>query len=224
MLSWHARIEPKSPPARPASDYDARAERAANKLHRLGIRGLGFEAKLTKVERRLAADDAKQFELGLEELGELLGLEVERSTATAAPDAAWRDDTRLWLLFEAKTEERAENPVSTSEARQAASHFDWVKGQLGWDEPDQSLTALVTYKKEVDAAAAAVARDVVLVDPAVIRAIGARAIGVYRELRPRSRALSDEQLAAAITDEFRRRHLRSEDLISELSERRVAEG
>src|SRR5207244_3837863 len=70
MLRWRPRIEPKAPPLSAAAEYDERAERAAEKLRRLGIRGLGFERKLAAIERQLGQDDATQFELGLEELGE----------------------------------------------------------------------------------------------------------------------------------------------------------
>jgi hypothetical protein len=224
MLRWRPRIEPKAPPFPAAAEYDERAERAADKLRRLGIRGLGFERKLAEIEQQLGQDDSTQFELGLKELGELLGFEAERPSGTAPPDGAWRDGERLWLLFEAKTEERPENPVSVAEARQAGSHHDWVKAQLGWEEPERSLTVLVSYKLVVDPAAAAVSREVVIVEPAVVREFGARASTLHREIRPRSRALSDEQLAATITEEFRRRRLRSDDLSVALGQRRLADG
>jgi hypothetical protein len=224
MLRWRPRIEPNAPPPPAAGEFDERAERAAERLRRLGIRGLGFERKLAEIEKQLAQDDATQFELGLRELGELLGFEAERPTGTAPPDGAWRDGERLWLLLEAKTEERPENQVSVTEARQAALHYDWVKAQLGWDEPERSVSVLVSYKTTVDSAAAAVARDTTLVDPAVIRDIASRAIAVFREARPRARALSDEELAATIAEEFRRRRLRSDDLFAELGQRRIADG
>jgi hypothetical protein len=79
-----------------------------------------------------------------------------------------------------------------------ASHHDWVKAQLGWLEPEHALTALVSYKTVVDGAAAAVAREVVLVEPAVIRDIGTRAIALHREVRPRARGLSETELALVI--------------------------
>jgi hypothetical protein len=224
MLRWRPRVEPRAAPLPPAEEFDERAERAADKLRRLGIRGLGFEGKLSAIGRQLAEDDATQFELGLRELGELLGFEAERPAGTAAADGAWRDGERLWLLFEAKTEERPENEVSVSEARQAASHYDWVKGQLGWEEPESSLGVLVSYKTTIDPAAAAVARDVVLVDPNVVRNIAERAIAAYREVRPRARALGDEQLAATLAAEFRGRRLRSDHLLAELGTRRLADG
>lgn len=142
---------------------------------------------------------------------------------TAPPDGAWRDGDQLWLLFEAKTEEKAANPVSVDDARQAASHHDWVESQLEWETPAESLTSLVTYKTTVHPAAAGVARDVALVDPTTIRGIAGRAITLHQEIRPRARGLLDEQLAAAVAREFQRQRLRSDDLISELGRQRVAD-
>jgi hypothetical protein len=223
-LRWRPRIEPRTAPLPTATEYDERAERAAQKLRRLGIRGQGFERKVAEMERRLEQDGATEFELGLTELGELLGFHAERPVGTAPPDSAWRDGQQLWLLFEAKTEERPENPVSVSEARQAASHYDWVKAQLGWEEPARSLTALVSYKVTVDPAAAAVARETVLVKPTVIRRLGSRAIAMHREIRFRARAMSDVQLAATIGDEFVVRHLLSDELVTVLGRRRLGDG
>jgi hypothetical protein len=64
--------------------------------------------------------------------------------------------------------------VSVTEARQAASHHDWVSAQLGWEEQARSLTALVSCNAFVDPAAAAVAHDITLIDPAVICEIASR--------------------------------------------------
>jgi hypothetical protein len=224
MLRWRPRIEPREIALAPASEYDARAERAAEKMRVLGIRGLGFETKLAKIEAQLAQDSATLFELGLKELGELLGFEAERPPGTAPPDGAWRDGERLWVIFEAKTEERPENAVSVSEARQAASHHDWIKAELGWEEPSRSVTALVSYKQVVDSASAAVARDVMLIDPSILRDVADRVVALHREVRPRARGLTEEGLAATISVEFRRRRLESDDLISALTQRPLADG
>jgi hypothetical protein len=75
MLRWRPRVEPKAPSLPPAAEFD---ERADDKLRRLEIRGISFERKLAKIEKQLAQDGATQFELGLCELGELLGFVAER--------------------------------------------------------------------------------------------------------------------------------------------------
>ena len=75
----------------------------------------------------------------------------------------WRDGERLWILFEAKTEELPANAVSASEVRQAGTHYDWVRNQFGWPEPERMLTALVSPKTTVDPNAAAIAGEIRLV-------------------------------------------------------------
>jgi hypothetical protein len=48
-LSWVPRIELAAPLPLVGAEHDERAERAADKLKRLGIRGLAFEAKLAEI-------------------------------------------------------------------------------------------------------------------------------------------------------------------------------
>ena len=138
-ISWAPRIEPTAvaPPA--DAEYDERAEKAAEWLKRVGIRGTAFERQLADIDSQLAQDEATQFELGLTALGELLGFEAKRPpTRQAGPDSAWRDREKLWLLFEAKTEEQPQHGISVRVVRQALTHRDWVRNQLGWSEPERS--------------------------------------------------------------------------------------
>lgn len=109
LLRWRPRITAKAAPVPAAAEFDERAARAADKAGQLGIRrGRAFESKLAGIEAQLADDEAKQFELGLAELGELLGFEAVRPKGTAAPDGAWRDGRKVWILSEAKTEAAGE--------------------------------------------------------------------------------------------------------------------
>jgi hypothetical protein len=226
-LSWVPRIDLAGPPGA-GGEHDERAERAADKLKRLGIRGVAFERKLAEIEAQLDQDKATPFELGLTALGELLGFEAAHPGGQAEPDSAWRDDERdderLWLLFEAKTEERPENPISPSEVRQAGTHHEWVRSQLGWFEPERSLTTIVAYKQRIEPEAAAIAGDLRLVLPTVVREIAARTFAVHRQIRARARGLSDEQLEAAFAEELRRQRLHSDALTAQVTARRIAAG
>jgi Helicase C-terminal domain len=224
-LSWVPRIDPAGPsPPGVGLDHDERAERAADKLKRLGIRGLAFENKLAEIEAQLAQDDATPFELGLRALGELLGFEAVHPAGQAEPDSAWRDSDKLWLLFEAKTGGRPENPISPAEVRQAGTHHEWVRNQLGWPEPERSVTTIIAYKQRIQPEAAAIAGDVRLVSPQVVREIAARTFAVHRQIRARARGLSDEQLEAAFASEFLSRRLDSGRLIALLTARQISAG
>lgn len=223
-LSWVPRIDLTALPPRVGVEHDERAERAADKLKRLGIRGLAFENKLAEIDAQLAQDDATAFELGLTALGELLGFEAVHPSGQAEPDSAWRDGEKLWLLFEAKTGERPQNPVSPAEVRQAGTHHEWVRNQLGWSLPERSITTIVAYKQTIEPEAAAIAGDLRLVSPLVAREIATRTFAVHREIRARARGLSDEQLEAAFAEEFRRQRLHSGALIARLTARGIAAG
>jgi hypothetical protein len=142
----------------------------------------------------------------------------------AEPDSAWRDGEKLWLLFEAKTEERPENPISPREVRQAGTHHEWVRNQLSWPLPERSLTTIVAYKQRVEPDAAAIAGDICLALPQMVRNIAALTFAVHRQIRVRARGLSDEQLEAAFAEGFRSQRLHSDALIARLTARRIAAG
>lgn len=207
----------------PTTDFDSRAARAAETLYGLGIRGLGFEKQVAEIEAQIASDEATPFELGLESVGRLLGFESVRPNAVADPDGAWRDDERDWLLFEAKTEEKAANPLSVGEVRQAGTHRDWVKNNLLWEQPARALTCIVAYKGTIDKTAASLAGDLVLVDPSVLRSIAESIIELHRELRPKARSYSQEELEAAFSEGFQERGLSSGELWATLSKSRLVD-
>jgi Helicase C-terminal domain/Type III restriction enzyme, res subunit len=223
-ISWVPRIEPVPTAARAGAEYNERAARAADRMKRLGIRGLAFEQRLSEIQDQLAQDDATPFELGLTALGELLGFESVRPASQADPDSAWREDEKLWLIFEAKTGESGQNPVSPREVRQAGTHQEWVSNQLGWPAPQRSKTSIVSYKQTIAPEAAAIAGEVCLVSPQIIREVAARTFSAHREIRARARGLSEEQLEAAFAHEFRQRRLHSSTLLDQLGPRRIADG
>ena len=159
VLAWTPAWHGSAHESTTGSEFNLRASQITERMLRLGVRGTKFELAMAELEERLDADDATPFELGLEQLGSLLGFESVRSTAKAAPDCAWRDGSSLWLVFEAKTEEAAAGELPVSDIRQANTHRDWVAGQLGWDPPEQSLTSIITYRTSVDPDARALAND-----------------------------------------------------------------
>jgi hypothetical protein len=220
-LPWYPRFRGGSERT-VGSEFDARAARAAATLRGYSLRGTKFESEMLVLDRELASDDATPFELGLETLGKLLGFESVRRTDTAAPDCAWRDGNEIWFVFEAKTEEKPTNAISAKQVRQALTHPTWVRENLAWDEPGRTINALVTYKHDVDPAAAKLAQELLAVDPSVIRKLAAKAIEVHREIRGRARGLSEEALAAQFADAFNRGGLSTSSLKSKLGRYFVA--
>jgi Helicase C-terminal domain/DEAD/DEAH box helicase len=203
---------------------DGRARSVAARLRSLGIRGTRFAARLTEVEEQLGSDASKLFEEGLRGLGELLGFDATRPDAQGDPDGVWRDADRLWLIFEAKSEERVDGALSVSTVRQASTHHKWVQESYGWPEPAQSLTVIVSQRQAIDENAAKVAGEEALVTPDLVRHIAARCVRALRETRAKARGQTDEQLVEQIAGRFAADGLDTDSLLAELGARRVRGG
>ena len=225
-LRWRPRFvrAGEVPPAAENEPLVERGARAAANLRRLGIRGNRFERALADCEAKLGSDEASNFEEGLRVLGGLLGFEAVRPPGQAQPDSAWRDGERLWLVFEAKTEEDADQLVSVATVRQALTHRERIASDLDWPEPERSVTTVVTPRTTVDPAAASIAGELRMCSPEEVRAVGARALEALREVRLAARGLHDDGAAAAMAAAFRARTLDNEGLTTAFGGRRIAVG
>lgn len=223
-LSFVPRIAVADPAPTVGVEYELRADRAAQALLRLHIRGRVFEPRIAEFVERIKHDAATPFELGIETLGQLLGFESVRPNEQADPDGIWRDDTRQWFLFEAKTEVNAAHAVDAEQVRQASTHQQWAANRYGWAEPEAAATVIVSNQAVIDDNARAVAGDVYLVSPDVLRGIADRVVAVHREIRARALGLSEEQLKDAFAAAFADRGLNTASLVEQLTMRRIADG
>lgn len=220
-LGWYPRFdaELEAPPAGP--DYPWRGERAADWLER-HRRGPRLQRELKTLTTRIEDDEYKEFELGLEMLGQVLGFEAVRPNETADPDCAWRIGEELWLLWEAKTMEGKKREVPAREVRQAGTHHTWVARRLGWAEPDRLLTVIVCPSETVQQDALAVADEhLYLASPAAVRGIATRAVEAVQVAANEAPALSREQLVGRVTQIFAEHRLDTEQLVEELSRKPV---
>ncbi len=200
---------------------NTRATAAAATMRRLGIRGIKFARQVEEIEQQIASDTSSQFEEGLRGLGLLLGFDAVRPDGNADPDGVWRDENATWIILEAKTEEQAAAPLSVETVRQAESHHRWVAQNLGWPEPQETLTVIVSPRQTIDPDAAKLAVEQTLVTPEVIRDIAKRCIAAHNEVRARARGLDNEPLAVDLGARFEREHLDTASLLSELGARAV---
>jgi Helicase C-terminal domain len=221
-LPWLPR-HPRRPVETPGAGADERARRAAAELAELGVRGVRFERRLASLRTRITSDESEPFERGLRGLGRLLGFEAVRPQGEAAPDGAWRSDEVL-IVWEAKTAERPDTPLSPEAVRQAATHAQWVERELGWPRPERVLTLIVSPKTAVEPAAATVAADQRLVETRLVRQIADEAVEAYRQVRQRARGLDDLGRQRTFTQAFAQRRLGSAELLARLGHRRVADG
>jgi hypothetical protein len=195
-------------------------------MRRLNTRRQRFDETVAQMRDNVASSQPTVFHQGLATLGEALGFEVWRDDKSAAcPDVAWRDDDRLWLLFEAKTLQEPELLLAANDVRQANSHDNWMEARQKWTpRPAELITAVVSPRNTLGAAADVVAdRDVVLVHPQIIESLADRAVLALGHLRGLPATLSDSELAQATTGQFIDHALDSTSLASALRQRPLRE-
>lgn len=223
QLRWRPNLG--ETPSKATSDQalQLRAEAAVRRLRRWH-QSPRMEKALTELEEGIAETDAKKFELALERLGELLGFEAERpAKEEAAPDGAWRDGARAWILWEAKSEELAGGEVYANEVRQANSHPDWVRSHYSWPDPEQIVTLMVTPKEEVKSSATDVAGDHLFrVHPSVVIEIAEQTVAAHRQLAGEIVGLTDEEATERMAELMKGKHLDTPGLIERLAQDSLA--
>jgi len=143
------------------SDVQAlQVEGIVDTLNRLGATGPRFNKKMKEVEGLLKATDPNSFDLGIVELGRLLGFTSWKPNGNAVPDGVWQLSFRLLYVFEGKSDETPTAGVSVQNCRQTSGHLDWAKAETSLKNIQDSYSILVTPKFSIDKDAIAHSEDV----------------------------------------------------------------
>ncbi|HEV3093116.1 MAG TPA: hypothetical protein VGY30_01230 [Solirubrobacteraceae bacterium] len=223
-LRWFPRFtqEPNLLPVGP--EYDARAERTTQWMRQVNTRSRRFDETIARITEQVHSDEPNIFHQGLQTLGLALGFEAWRDNNSAAcPDGAWRDDDRLWILFEAKTLQQAETPLAANDVRQANSHDNWMQANQGWTPlPTQLITAIVSLRETIGAGTQTVADpDVTLVHPQVVRSIADRTVAMLNHLRGLPATLNDSDLTQTVSQQLVEHQLDNRSLIAFFAQRSI---
>lgn len=222
-LRWYPRFEGQVDVPVFGPEYSWRAERAAEWIDKYR-RGDRLRKQLDGMAERIRSDDYKKFELGLETLGSCLGFESVRPNEVADPDCAWREGDTAWIIWEAKTMEHAEKPLSARDIRQANTHRNWVSSQLGWPDPERSITVVVCRRREVETIAAAICNaDLYLVPSVAVRDIATRADKALSTVAAEAPGLAPDALRQRIAGLFSQYRLGTTELLEELMNKQIGE-
>jgi DEAD/DEAH box helicase/Helicase C-terminal domain len=189
-------------------------EGIADVLQDLGSTGPGFSRKMTEVGGLLKQKESSKFDRGMAELGKLLGFSSWKPGSQAAPDCVWQLGNDLALLFEGKSEESPEGPVSVEDCRQASGHLKWASSEQGLKGCKSVLSILVTPRSSLDKNALPHAKDLYLTKPSDLWRIFERAQAMLMTVRS---AMTDE-----MDEEFKERIL-SELVSTELTPNSIQE-
>jgi hypothetical protein len=177
------------------------------------IVGQRFERNLSAARENIFSDNAKSFVEGLRVLGQLLGCESKLWSDDGAPDGLWILTEDIAIVFEAKTEENPDNPISLRTIRQALTHEEWVRSNGELSEETQAFTGLITHQSTIKTEAQMVAEDVRHIAVQEVRELFTRAATLINSVRARARAMSDENLRELIDQMYREATLTHEDLL-----------
>lgn len=195
-----------------------RADKATQWLRRR-FQSPKFERELVALEIGIEESGAKKFEVALQILGLLLGFDAERpAKEEAAPDGAWQDGSRAWILWEAKTEEEPKGKISAEETRQANSHADWVRHNYSWTEPQSAITVMVTPKQALHQSVSGVAAShLYIVQPTIVTEISRATVEIHRQLAGEIVGLPDDEAADRMATALKVKKLDTPTLIDRLS-------
>lgn len=119
-------------------------------VKKLGISGTKFSAKLTEVETLLHDTEAVKFDRGLVELGTLLGFTSFKPSGSGAPDACWYLENDVLFVFEGKSDEKSDAPISIENCRQTSGHITWADSKDTIKNIKNKHVILVSPKSKID--------------------------------------------------------------------------
>jgi Type III restriction enzyme, res subunit/Helicase C-terminal domain len=98
----------------------------------------------------ILSEDSIQFERAHVELGRLLGYDAGNKETAGAPDPWWMVDDSFCFIFEDHSEAQESSSLNVTKARQAGSHPNWVKDNLGVKANAKIIPVLITPVKKAD--------------------------------------------------------------------------
>ncbi len=203
-VSWFSHelkfIMPEKVHGDEANDLQAsQVEGILGQLSKLGSTGPKFGEKMAKIEALLRETDAKKFDRGLVELGNLLGFTAWKPEGKAAPDAIWQLGYQQAFILEGKSDESPNNAISVRTCRQAASHLDWAQVEGNSVTAKEKKSILVTPQSTVD-------KDATPFTDSVYFFSVASTLSLFDKIRS-ALTLSREIMTRETTDELRERIL-----------------
>ncbi|MGA2164634.1 MAG: DEAD/DEAH box helicase [Solirubrobacteraceae bacterium] len=199
------------------------AERAHERLRRLGFNGHGFSRETKRIRDRLDQLEPTPYEEGLTSLGRLLGFDADHPGGDNNPDSVWVASERLAIVWEAKSEERAGGEVGARTAQQAAGHAAWVRAHRNLADDAKVLALLISDRERMSNSATIHAGDVCVVGLDEVLEMADRAVAALARVRARGQAGDDVGLRALLVDELKSAGLLPTQLYERLGRRRLAD-
>jgi hypothetical protein len=183
-----------------------------------------FEDVCVTMLARINGTAAKDFELGLQELGKMLGFGSVHHADDSAPDVEWSVDSGPWITVEAKSDESPQGEIGTRTVDQANRHLRWMAAHRRETVPPGSLSIIATPRVLMSTTASDLAQDFVRVaDIEEFRELADDAVSAWREIRGRGAGLKGEDLVSLVRERFERNGILGATVFQRLHRRQPSE-
>jgi hypothetical protein len=193
------------------------------KLSDMQYVGKRFAKRIESFQSLIASDDPGEFDRGLTELGNLLGYKAAKPSEQAEPDSVWSLDNQVFVVFESKSDETPNDPISVSTCRQAQGHERWMRNQPMLPGNSEVLTIVVSPRSVLAKEALPHADGLFYVPISEMRTLAEAVVTNLRSMRSRAADLDLEDRLPVILDGVNGSGLTHEALHKRLTKRRLKE-
>jgi hypothetical protein len=163
-------------------------------LEDMGITGTKYQRRIVKARTLIQSSNWKQFEQGLEVLGNLLGATSTRFTGEGEPDGLWVFGDWHAFVFEAKTDEEEKAGVSLRTVRQTNSHEQTARAMKLIPPFVPCTTIIVSPRTALHRLAVPHAGSLYYMSPANVTHLFEQAVAAFGQVRTTAGNCSQEVL------------------------------
>ncbi len=227
-LPWFARLRYDGGLAGAPSEASSRltgvlVQNIDEKLSDMQYVGKRFAKRLESFQPLIDSNAPDEFDRGLTELGELLGYKTSKPSEQAAPDSVWSLDNQVFLLFESKSDETPDDPISVSTCRQAQGHEKWLRKQPMIPGNAEVTTIVVSPRSVLAKEAVPHAEGLYYMPIGEVRTLVETGLTGLRSIRSKAADLDVEDRLPIILDGLTGSGLTHEFLLERLTKRRLKE-
>ena len=190
-------------------------EKCQDNLSEWGCIGKTFENQIDQVKELISNDKAKPFEIGLTDLGNLLGFEAHHSANDSDPDSIWKLGDHFAIVFEAKTGKKPDNGISVDNCRQSIGHYNTANNDDFCKGVEKKIVVIVTHCKFIENAAIQHTGELYYMNVDRIREIFEIISGIYRRIRTQLINYDNETVRQMIFKELKKYNVDPENLLKE---------
>jgi len=181
-------------------------------------KGEFFNKAIKNIENEIMSDKEAQFVNGVSKLGFLLGFEskVLAKSANASPDVFWNLANKKGFVFEAKSEEKHDNPISDKNVKQVNGQVNWILKSENVPKTIQLISVMLSHKTYLsDSAWKSCAEESKYLNISTIRDLFFKTKEVLEQIRTNavSTDISDEELAELIYNCYTKNNLSFTDIM-----------